>query len=766
MRAFDSWQSYIDNNGKFLYGKISFCKKGTTEPIAIYNSDGVALRNPIYTNDIGQTEFQVFVDDAADVTAYAYRYIGTGDMMTEELEDFSPLRWSYQYSITSLATRLTIDIVSNTAIGVATMNELRALDVNAVPSINGSKIVWLYGYYNAGDKPSVMYRWDANSEAIDDGGSVIASNNITSNGRWLLAPTDIHFDVRHFGVFPSTDIYSVDESFTSQLANCAKYINDVGCDAYFPAIKSEFSYYLFNGTNTFVINGDIYIDDNVRMHCKSGTNGTMISCKELHKNDLYLFDSSVQKGSAVINADVINISWLGDQVNGNARVKWVIDTDDFQRIIQNKRVEFLTNGNPSLQLINCDIVSNKKITGNIAIANSVIKTSYFADDYDYTKLLSAGNTILIDNCDNASTYIALKNKQSEFNYGDVKGQEIQGATLLDGCVLENAFVVNATIAGNCELTDVDGDISIQGSGNTITTSNCHLTFNTSAVLGVSVFNGGSIASEGTLSFLHDVSFNGVSIDSALEILDGGLSLKNSDIKKTITHKGKGTISQSIQGCNLLAQVKITATEADTLINAVWTNNFAAIEIPIDIDRVNIAQDDSLHSYTYECNSGGFLPSHNAEMEVTLTKAVGTTSIYRNDDRYFIAGSGEYAPLMLSDLSYKASDGGASHGFSSKFKIFRVGYNSFTAKVKWQVTDRTAVKSIDFDGYPVNSAIACNDFTMTAIHRGGYEYKLNVIEQASTTQENASVSFTNIGSIWHCDSNAMQDLHCVMIVSPL
>jgi hypothetical protein len=767
MRAFDNWNFYFDKKKNLLHGKIFFCKKGTTEPIAIYNSDGVAIRNPAFTNSLGRTEYQVFLDDDVDVTAYYYRYIGVGDMMTEELEDFSPERWSYQYSLDSLAYKASIDFESNVAIGVPNMQALRTLDVNDVPDVNGKKVVWLYGYYTTADTSPVMYAWDSESTLADDGGSVIQPLNLTAKGRWCLVNKELQFDVRHFGVMPTNDIYSNDYSYTSQLANCARYINANGCDAWFPAISNELSYYLLDGSNAFVINGNIYASRNTRFACKDGTNGSRIECKQFIKNSLYLFDSSVKKGSATLVADELNISWLGDMVQGIARNKFVIDTDEFQRIIQQKQVEFLKNGHPSLQLIECEIVSRKAITGRIAISSSVINTSYFADDYNYSQLLSASNTILLDNCDSATTYIQLKNKQNESDYGDLKGQVIQGVTLLDGCVLFNAIVDNVTIAGVCDLNDVDGNVSIDGSGNTITASNCYLTLNNGAVLGECVFNGGSVTCDTTLSFLRNVSFNGVAIDSALEILGGVLSLKNSDIKKTITHKGKGTISQSVQGCNLSAKIKITATEADTLINAVWTNNYASVENPIDIDRVNIAQFDSLHSYIYEGNSGGFLPSQNSEMEVTLTQAAGYSSFYRTDDRInILAGVSDVAAIMLGDLSYKANDGGASHGFSSLFKIFRVGYNSFVAKVKWQVTNRAAVNSNAFDGYPVNSAIVCNDFTMTAIHRGGYEYKLNVIEQASTTQDNASVAFTNIGNIWNCNANATQAIHCLMSVSPL
>ena len=69
MRAFDNWNSYLNNDGNLLHGKIRFCNKGTTDNIAIYNRDGIAIRNPEYTDIIGRTEYQVFVDNVENVTA-------------------------------------------------------------------------------------------------------------------------------------------------------------------------------------------------------------------------------------------------------------------------------------------------------------------------------------------------------------------------------------------------------------------------------------------------------------------------------------------------------------------------------------------------------------------------------------------------------------------------------------------------------------------------------------------------------------------------
>ena len=88
----------------------------------------------------------------------------------------------------------------------------------------------------------------------------------------------------------------------------------------------------------------------------------------------------------------MNISWVGGNCTGDARIGWVIDSDEYPRVIANKEVRFDTNGHSSLQLDNCLITSNKKITGEITIQNSVINTDFFADDYNWVNFHTNGNT--------------------------------------------------------------------------------------------------------------------------------------------------------------------------------------------------------------------------------------------------------------------------------------------------------------------------------------------------------------------------------------
>lgn len=631
MRAFDNWNSYLNNDGNLLHGKIRFCAKGTTDNITIYNRDEIAIRNPEFTDMLGRTEYQVFVDNAENVTAYFYQYIGTGDMMQWPSEDYDPTRWAYQYSSDNMDPVDIVNIEAGTADGVGTMALLRAKDPNDVPSVNGVKMLWLYGYYQAGDCAPALYVWDSASSKNDDGGSVINSDVVPGVGRWILASQELHFDVRHFGVFPQVDKYSIDYSYTSQLSNCASYINNCGLDAWFPDINGNLAYYLLDGSNTFAIGGDIFVSDGARFMCKTGTTGTVIQCKEMHKRTKYLFDSSVQTGTSILRADWINISWVGGQCAGDARIGWNIDTNDVARVITGKEVHFDTNGSASLQLDNCLITSNKKITGDISISNSVIHTDFFADNYNWANFTSVGNKILLQNCKDADTYVLLKNKQGEVDYGDLGEQEITNAVLGAGAIAENATFSNVSIQGSTELHNVSGTVTVADSGTLVLNAvDCWLTLSGTVVAASVSLSRGSLSRNDstttlqvlTRCFLDNVTlgiptttlgasteFRGCDINAAVTATD--IAFSNCQVRADIDQRDvSGVVSVKCVG-NMFhdgAQHYVHATTANSVVNGIWANNGSSYDDRhwIRLDRTNLAFQDNDHSYTYSNNSEPYL----------------------------------------------------------------------------------------------------------------------------------------------------------------
>lgn len=681
MRAWDNWNSYLDLDGNLLHGKIRFCLKDTTTNVAIYNSDGDPIRNPEFTDMLGRTEYQVFLDNPDNVTAHFYKYVGTGDMMRWDIDDYDPLRWAYQYSSDSMDPVSKIDIESNTASGVGTMTAFRDVDPADVPTVNGRKLMWLYGYYREGDTSPVLYIWDPSSQETDDAGAVIQANSVPGAGRWLLCTREIHFDVRHFGIFPTDDIYSTDYQYTSQLANCANYLDREGLDAWFPALNDSLSYYLYNGTNTFAIKGDIYVSDNVRMHCKTGTTGTIITCNALHKESPYLFVSTggAQTGTATLNADWINISWVGGMVTGNARVGWVIDNDSYSRTITGKEVVFETNGNGSLTLDNCQITSHKKITGYILIQNCTLKTEWFADNYDWTKLSSVGNRILLGNCKDADTYVLLKNKQYENSYGDLDGGTVNSKALLINATMSNATLNSCTLNGNSYLNDVSGTVTLSGT-NTHEWLDCSITVSNNPSVYTLALTGSSVSGSGKMTVVGSLSCRDAIINKAVDVMGGNLVLRNTIINAAILHQMGDTMSETIVGCTFNAQVTVKGGGAGATFNkTVWANNVGTVSNPLNLDRSTMNSSELSHTYTYENNTGTFPSNKVYEYQAYITESSSV------GDSQFTTGIPKGEPMPWLFFAYTA---GSTVTHMPNITLFRVGTDDIPLYVRWRVVSAT------------------------------------------------------------------------------
>lgn len=605
MRQFDSWVSYLDNDGNLLHGKIRFCRKGTTDNVIIYDSDGNPLRNPAFTDMLGRTEHQVFLEDDADVTAYFYRYVGTGDMMQWQGEDYDPARWSMEYTSDSLDPVGTVEISGDTAQGVATMADLRAADVSLVPSVGGRKLMWLYGYYAAGDKEPVLYVWDPASNRPDDGGSVIRPNGVPGMGRWLLAPAGKVFDVRHFGVFAQQDVNSTNFSYTSQLSNCADYCDRVGCDAWFPDLDNQVAYYLLDGSNTFSIQGDIWCSQAVVFMCKTGTTGTAVQCHELHKATAGLFDSTVQTGTATLTADWIRISWLGGNCTGNARVGWIVDSASYARVITGKHVKFETNGHPSLQLVNCTVESGRKISGEITMSGMDLHTDWFASGYDWSDLSLSNCTVKLANCRDADEYVLLKNKMGQVNYGDLGEQQLHNAVLGAGCVAEN-FSGTATLQGSAELHNCTATLALAGVTPYLNMVDCWVTLNpaTGVVLDGIRMQRGELYGTG-LQVLNAVNLDNVTVFCTIAATGATVICVDCVLNAAMSHVGS-PVQEQFRNCIFNEPLSIRGGSADTLVQAIWVDNVGNVANPIVLDRTNLDPDDSHHTYVYAGNSGTFM----------------------------------------------------------------------------------------------------------------------------------------------------------------
>ena len=627
-RNFDNWDVYIDNDRKILAGCVQFMLKDGTTSANIYDSDKVPIENPQITDINGRTEQQVFVDD--DIRAYFYKYVGNGSIANERqngIDTSDQSKWSLQYTVESSS----IDersVAGTTAMGVNSIDDLRRLDPDQVPEIDGVKVVTLNGYFEAGDKEPINYIWESQSLLNDDNGSVIQGIAIT--GRWIMVQPTEHCDSRHFGIFPQ-DSSDAEIDHSTRITQLISYCNTKSIHPYFNGSQS-YPYFIYNSVaynsrNAIDVSNDtVFVD--------KGTNNRFFG--EWNGNPYFFY------ANTTLNSNAVRHSWHF-RTYSTGTVKYIVDSDWSPVLLSNIEVVFEVSPASSTQLTDCELVSNEKITRSIVLTNMTIHTDWFADDYDWSLLSIYSCNIVLQNCKNANLYVMLKNKQNEADYGDLGEQTVSGLTLLSGCIAENGAFSNVTLTGNTELHNISGTVAISGSAYNLNFIDCWLTFtNTSGValsqiqwrrgsfygtaqvqilsnlmlydtdVNVPLYTPGAGVQMERCNLLqkiigHDMFFTSCKINAPIE--GKGVACKNCSINAYIVTTETGTrINFNFDDCYFgqNGQHIIESSTPQTSVVGAWTNNFAEAQHPIQIDMANLIAADSGHPYTYEGNSGKFL----------------------------------------------------------------------------------------------------------------------------------------------------------------
>lgn len=461
MRNFDNWNRYLDNNGKILYGCIQVMVKDGNTVADIYDRDGVALSNPQLTDNFGRSAHQIFVNN--DVVAYFFKYIGNGTLVEEQelgIDTSDQTKWNLQYTIEN-QFGFSFDLTSDTVFCIPTMDALRATDPDNIPEVGGVKVITLLGYNEVGDKEPINYVWNPNSYQPDDNGSSIQSNGHLT-GRWIMVKPTEHCDSKHFGIFPqmSDSIY---EYQTLRINALVDYCNTVDIRPYFNGTyaKKYFAY-----TNLSIILKDkidvsydtIFIDDGTNQISAPGFNGDPFF--KNHNTKLVMKEIKTSWNPKV-NSEYTNIIIDSNPVDMRSWTNKTVTLDVFST---------------GLTFDGCDFKEvNDKISGTITLENMEIKQEWFTNNYDWANLTSINNKLVLHNFKDANTFITLKNKQGDGNYGDLNEMPVSNITLRSGCIAENSNFTNVTLPGSAELHNVSGSIIITGSGNDLNIVDCWLT---------------------------------------------------------------------------------------------------------------------------------------------------------------------------------------------------------------------------------------------------------------------------------------------------
>lgn len=790
MRNLDLKNVYVDNNGNPLHGRITFYNIHTTEKAPIYSDkDGTYLNNPCYTNILGQTEVQVFLDDI-DYTLKYEKYIGQGDMNSDE----SASSWVEVRTVDSLKAAaihgLGTGIVAGTI--VATTEELREVNPDDIADVDeeGHKIVQVDGRYVPGDMPPVYYRYveAPSSTYFEDGGSIIASD---STHYWELITPRV-LDVRIFGVFPAEDYLQVEGDY-SNFRNAFTYANEKGIDVYIPQVYEDAGYYLLTG-GTYSVENTLIIDAGVKISGKTGqSSSTLIVNNIKYDGEGPIFTDLAGNSQVTLYTDTVKVSWLNlnslTAIPGNPH-RIIIDTP----VTSSSFVEFngaevyilndINGGsyhfincsldttsrgrfsNATLSFTNCKNVSDRIINYNIGAGPCNIFS------IDSNTKLSCADFVTAD------TYINWMNVKGDPNYGDLLGRTINGSYILSGNVsISNAngniYLINTGMT-NLNLSKFTGNVIFP---NETFASMPALFLSDSSVYmtGTALTLSGLIARRtalgGTVTAVFGTMFlENCTTDNAITVL-GDVTIKNSTINANVVQHNAGAVNIYFSNNSLNASLTLYGDTAGTIINGTFTNNNSTAADPIILDRTNLDPIDSHHHYTYSGNSGTFLPyvtePANHEFTIRHSSMIGTWN--PPTEKYV---------LMQMVLGGSDSDSnGTPAGYICVFhtdawfdtvKFFRIGIDRFRVNAKLVTYPQLFVRPGSHDEYKYSRY---QDAQLGAYFIDGYTFGIQPFwdDPSASTYDKASTvvcPFFFVGSLSFSLNNmpSFTDYHSHMEIS--
>lgn len=647
MRQFDNKNSWLDLDGKPLAGRVKFCRLHTTELENIYDNQGNLSDNPIFTNTIGQLNWQVFLADNKDYTVRFEKYVGNGDM-TEDEDN-----WLFQYSCDNLWDIYGINVDSTTFQLVNNITDLRALDPATITTRDNRKVVILGGYNNIGDKPQVMYIWNATSIENDNGGSVIKVSDI-STGRWELVNTfgANGIDVRHFGVFGADSIADATDIMSLQIGYANSYAQSIGLPLYFPA-NDGLTWYKINGLNLY---GAIFAQE-TKVFGKTGTSSTITVVDDTSYLDVYT--NADNKAVFTITGPVVKTSWGKNSTNCifNPTYKLIIDSvintsnKSFSNIVIDCQYELVDH----VSLSYCQINAVKKLGDYSTFVGCKLTESMFSDSCDYNTLTVYESDIIdIEDFPTTSKWLTLVTQNP------AKPLDFQGRTVDSNChvdwstiSLKNAVFDNfSTFSAAIILDNCSGTLSIPNATVLSISNNSNVVISNARLeMNDVVFDNSTVRlNYGVNMLIHNLTVKKTKFDDSVDkVLDvDNLIAENSQLypyimftmngsnctieKSDITSVECNHVKPIIHDCYVYRKIiqhenasnnidfeivnntfvedpyavghYLYSNTANAHVIGKWVNNTSMLPGHfITIDRTNIDSDEQTHNYVYENNKG-------------------------------------------------------------------------------------------------------------------------------------------------------------------
>lgn len=767
MRNFDLWNRYLDNQGNPLHGCVQFMVKDGNTIAPIFDSDGTALDNPQLTDIYGRTQHQVFINE--DVVAYFYAYIGNGTWTTElDIDTSDQTKWTLQYTIESQNT-LSMNITTDSLICIPTINALRNLDINSVPSLDTVKSITLLGYNALGDKEPINYYWNPESTETDNGGSIIKSSNLLT-GRWIMVQPTEHCDSRHFGVFPSNSRNMSDQTYG--IIKLFEYCQDNGIKPFF---NGDGDYVWFRYGNINVTANKIDISKGVKFRDE----GKNTITGEWSNDPLF-------EGKTNVVAKNVKLSWNAKTYSGYENV--VIDEIDLNnRNWQNAHINATVNPCYGQNFNNCTFEENGTFgsnngSGYNTFNNCTLTSKMFILDGDNETTFATGQAT---NCvvrqedwlgeDAFYYYIQLRMTNIPDACFDYKGVTSKYNPLPDytnrvitASVVRlynynstRNVVLNTLDADVIEINNCTGQYSFSAFANkSIIIKNCkdfvitYLPANCVLMVEDSTVTLDSSATVGAVSFKNSnvtAANNNITLTcSTLTAFDSIVTVqtycyscvvKDSQVNKQLTITFDDTINCSMFIDNNIFNdyvvIRGAANGLGNLVKGAFTNNFSNVVNPITLVRDNLNGTESNHAYTYSNNKGTFLPSIKEgvcfDKNITFV-GVGTLPVDYPDDSMVYAG--DYTVIAYDNLWHDNNPGNENRGISGGFDFFRIGTDSFKVIVNWNVNSTTAPT------IPWFELVTPLQFQMNCVYDNGW--RLNTTNVLPGGRETLRVTYNRTG----------------------
>ena len=245
----DQWAILLDDHAMPLNGRVIFYDYNTSAPKEIYSNvlRTVLAENPMYTNLLGQLEYQIFLG-IGDYTLEFQRYIGTGDMKAiDNAED--PMQWiTYKREDVAGLSNSSIGTGSIAKAIVESIADLRLVDKDLYITVE------VIGYYAKTDNiKSRTYSWSPSNTQTDNYGTIIQKTG-ESTGRWLMGEEE-EIDSRYFGVFP--DGFTHNSELSALISWCSSSYSKC------KTIRFSTGLYVFIN-DTFNFTNKVIIEPNVK----------------------------------------------------------------------------------------------------------------------------------------------------------------------------------------------------------------------------------------------------------------------------------------------------------------------------------------------------------------------------------------------------------------------------------------------------------------------------------------------------------------------